>query len=128
MSVASLGILRDGYMVEKSLLQEQGIECSKELKVAVSESTKDSEYYNQKIIDLNNSASADNPVYYQQQRDKIDKEYKDKQAENAAVEEEINQKKSNIEAEITLIDEYIDVLDTAIQKAAKSEFSYGPNQ
>ncbi|MGN1124976.1 MAG: hypothetical protein ACI4SM_02200 [Candidatus Gastranaerophilaceae bacterium] len=109
------------YKMQKSDKEFQLSELAHNISVATRNSNSLSEWYNTELSGLDKDDAG-----YEDSLNALDKEYKDQLAEIAAWEEELDQKKSNCETQISLLDGYINSSTSALQSNIQKAHTYGP--
>ena len=123
MAYAGIQTMLLAYKMQKSDKEFQLMQITNQLTDATKDSSALSENRDAKLSEL----SKDDPNY-EAYVDEIDKEYKYDLAEIAAWEDELQQKQSDCNTQISLLDGYINTWTTALQQNIAKGHTYGAQQ
>ena len=123
MAYAGIQTMLLAYKMQKSDKEFQLMQITNQLTAATKDSSALSENRDAKLSEL----SKDDPNY-EEYVDEIDKEYEYDLAEIAAWEDELQQKQSDCNTQISLLDGYINTWTTALQQNIAKGHTYGAQQ
>lgn len=120
MAYAGIQTMLLAYKMQKSDKEFQLMQITNQLTAATKDSSALSENRDAKLSEL----SKDDPNY-EAYVDEIDEEYKNDLADIAAWEDELQQKQSDCNTQISLLDGYINTWTTALQQNIGKSHKYG---
>ena len=120
MAYAGIQTMLLAYKMQKSDKEFQLMQITNQLTAATKDSSALSENRDAKLSEL----SKDDPNY-EAYVDEIDEEYKNDLADIAAWEDELQQKQSDCNTQISLLDGYINTWQSALQQNIGKSHKYG---
>ena len=123
MAYAGIQTMLLAYKMQKSDKEFELMQITNQMASATKDSSALSENRDAKISEV----SQDDPNY-NEIIDEIDKEYNDNLADIAAWEDELQQKQSNCNTQISMLDGYINTWQQALQTNIAKSHTYGVQQ
>lgn len=128
MAYAGIQTMLLSYKMQKSDKEFELMQITNKRSQATKDSSALSENYEAKKAELKEQYAEDDPDYYNEAIDKLDDDYNLDLADIADWEDELQQKESNCNTQIKLLDGYITTWTSALQNGIKNAHTYGAQQ